>query len=1056
MLLKKLMLICGLFFCNALSLAQTVDLGTPAIHNYSAQMYKAHSQNWSAVQDRRGVMYFGNTYGILEYDGARWRLIATPSKTISRALAISPSGTIFYGSVGDLGYLSADEKGTVQLTSLRDKIPENERQFNDVWQVFCVGDNVYFLTREKIFRYSQGRFSVLPGKFATSQSLVFRDQLFYVDANHGLSVIQGDQITPLRALNWLSNGARISLAPYGDHEILAIRASGDAFILKLQSLWNHESHKYEDREVERNLIAGTFSSPVNEFAKLAKGSSYRLYRIRGNHHENLFALATLKGGVVIFDESGQVQRILNKATGLIDNTVTNLYQDKSQHLWITSNAGLAYVEQGSAASYYSDAHGIDGNVLTTIRHKGELYVGSFQQLLVQEPFRFSFESPLQKFIPVTYGLGNMWEFVEYEDELMASGSLGLFRIRNHEATLIANSPINGYCLSPVKKWPRHLLMGVTGGLALFKKTENTWEFVGNIEGIHDNIRRIAEDAAGNLWLSTEVNGMYYAQIDANPGLKVPLTHIGTKEGLPTLENTQAFIFDEYAFAITPQGLYSLDIRKISSTRQLRFELDQNVGLNINQTPSMINSITRDHAKGYIVSNESEIIWLVPDQQGKYHKKTGNFDGVMPPDMPVNRVSATEYWLPGEKLVRITPLPEQARTAELNVLIRHISTKHKRILLDGSFSTLAKDSGSSSLFITTQDKNKIPELNFEENGLIFEFAAPHFATPDALAYRYRLVGFDQEWSDWSHVSNKEYSYIPHGTYQFQVQAKNSLGQISQEAVYHFHIKRPWYLTWWAILLWAALALFFISILIQLREKKLIMEKQELEELVQQRTQELREASLTDPLTGLKNRRFLKEVLHTDISAFIKYKNFVLDGKNKRSNTSDREVFGIYLLDMDHFKHVNDQYGHEGGDKVLKEFAGILKASVREDDVVVRLGGEEFLIVLKKTQPEYLHEFAQRLLKKVADTDFHLDHGVTLHKTCSIGYVAYPFDPDQPDLLSFEQMIALADMAMYHAKEDGRNRTIYISRGEQWNGANTYLDQILTSLEFGIANSYLNIT
>lgn len=1054
MLLKKLMLICGLFFYSALGLAQSVDMGTPAIHNYSPQLYKAHSQNWSAVQDRRGVMYFGNTNGIVEYDGARWRLIATPSKTISRALAISPSGTLFYGSVGDFGFLAADASGKVQLTSLRDKIPEKERQFNDVWQVLSLGESIYFLTREKIFRYFQGQISVLPGKFATSQSIVFQHHILYVDADRGVSMIQGDQILPLRALNWLSNGARLSFAPFGEHEILAVRASGELFVLKLDMLWNATTQRYEDKEIERDKIAHSLQSPVADFAKFAHGSSYRLYAIEGNHQEKLFALATLKGGVVIFNDQGQVLRTINKATGLIDNTVTNLFQDRSKHLWITTNSGLAYVEQGNAASYYGNAYGIDGNVLTSIRHKDELYVGSFQQLLVQEPFHFSFESPLQKFVPVTYGLGNIWEFVEYEGELLASGSMGLFRIRNHSATLIANSPINGYCLSPVKRWPQHLLMGVTGGLALFKKSADSWEFIGKIEGIHDNIRRISQDAAGNLWLSTEVNGIYYAQISTTPSLQIPLKKLGLKEGLPTLENTQAVVYNDRVFVITPQGLYSLELKGIN--HQIRFELNQDVGARFNQTPGMINSIASDDAKGYIVSTETETVWLVPDQRGNYQARIDNFDGVMPPDMPINRVNAKEYWLPGSTLTRITPNSVASTSPELKVLLRYVSTKNKRTLLNGAYSAIAKDTNASSLLIETQSKPGIPELDFEENGLSFEYAAPHFANPAALSYRYKLLGFDKDWSDWSNTSSKEYSYIPHGSYQFQVQAKNSLGQISKEAVYQFSIKRPWYLTWWAIFIWVILGTFGITALVQLHQKKLILEKQQLEELVQQRTQELREASLTDPLTGLRNRRFIKEVLNTDISAFIKYKNFILDGKNKRSNTSDKEVFGIYLLDMDHFKHVNDQYGHEGGDKVLREFARILMSSVREDDVVIRLGGEEFLVILKKTQPEYLHEFAQRLLKRVADTEFHLDQGIVLHKTCSIGYVAYPFDQDQPDLLSFEQMITLADQAMYKAKDEGRNRAMYISRGEQWGGAHDYLEQILGSLDFALANSYLAIT
>ncbi len=1057
MLLKQWILFVALCVCSLTGKAQTVDMGTPPIHHFSSQIYKAHSQNWSAVQDARGVMYFGNTTGIVEYDGARWRLIETPSKTISRALAISPSGTIFYGSVGDFGYLKANENGKVQIASLRDKIPEKDRQFNDVWQVFCVGDSVYFLTREKIFRYFKGQISVLAGQFATSQSLVFREHLFYVDATRGLSVIVGDEIRALSAFSWLSNGSRITMAPFGEHEILVSRGSGDMFVLQLKALWNQTSQAYENRALERSLAARPFTSPVADFSRLEQASAYRMYRIRSNDQQPLFALTTLKAGVVFFNDKGEVQRAINKSTGLSDNTATSLYQDRLNHLWITTNAGLSYVEHGSAASYYGNAYGIDGNVLTTIRHKGDLYVGSFQQMLVQEAFQFSLNTPHQKFVPVTYGLGNFWEFIEFDDELLASGALGLFRVRDRSATLIANSPINGYCLSRVKKWPDHVLMGATGGLALFKKSANSWEFVGNIQGIQDNIRRISQDASGHLWLSTEVNGLYYAPIGDQANLQIPLTHLGKEQGLPALENMQAYSIDQHLFVTTPHGLYSLDQSRFQQSGEFHFRPDPAMDQFLNQPPRLINGITRDFGKGYFVSTETEMMWLVPDQQGQLRLNKGSFDGVTPPDMPINRVSAKEYWLPGENLVRISPLVTSLTMpqsdAGFKVLMRQIISKNKRSLLEGTFSAIASDSQASTRFIEQQNMQAIPELSFEENGLYFEFASPYFANPNALSYRYKLIGFDQEWSDWSALSNKEYSYIPHGSYQFQVQAKNGLGQISSTATYHFKVLRPWYLGWWASLLWLVLGVSAIMLTIQLHTQKLVREKQTLEDLVNLRTQELREASLTDPLTGLRNRRFIKEVLHTDISAFIKYKNYLLDAKNKRSNVSDKEVFGIYLLDMDHFKHVNDQYGHESGDRVLKEFSRILKSCVRQDDVVVRLGGEEFLVILKKTMPEYLHIFAQRLLKKVAETEFHLDHGIVLHKTCSIGYLAYPFDQDKPDLLSFDQTVALADMAMYYAKDEGRNRAIYLSRGAQWTGSDDYLAQILTSLEFGLANSYL---
>ncbi|MBI1834686.1 MAG: GGDEF domain-containing protein, partial [Burkholderiales bacterium] len=201
--------------------------------------------------------------------------------------------------------------------------------------------------------------------------------------------------------------------------------------------------------------------------------------------------------------------------------------------------------------------------------------------------------------------------------------------------------------------------------------------------------------------------------------------------------------------------------------------------------------------------------------------------------------------------------------------------------------------------------------------------------------------------------------------------------------------PWYRSWWAMICWLLAGGASIWIIAHFYSLRLRREKLHLEELVAKRTQQLRDVSLTDPLTGLRNRRFISEVLHNDIAAFVGYKNYLVHSANNRAGFTGREVFGLFLLDMDHFKLVNDTYGHEAGDLVLRQFAAILTETVRQDDVVVRLGGEEFLVVLKKTEPDFVHTFAKRLLEKVSIHQFDLGDGVRIHKTCSIGYTVFPF-------------------------------------------------------------------
>lgn len=179
--------------------------------------------------------------------------------------------------------------------------------------------------------------------------------------------------------------------------------------------------------------------------------------------------------------------------------------------------------------------------------------------------------------------------------------------------------------------------------------------------------------------------------------------------------------------------------------------------------------------------------------------------------------------------------------------------------------------------------------------------------------------------------------------------------------------------------------------------------------------LKRLSLYDSLTNIHNRRFVFDVVRNEVNRFgYTY------GRIPVAAEEAATVYGIFMIDIDHFKQVNDGYGHACGDQFLIQFAAILKSLVRKDDVLSRWGGEEFLVVLKRTSPEYLGEFAAKVISAVAATSFRLNDSTTIRKTCSLGYASFPFLQSYPKALSLEQVIDLADKALYFAKNHGRNR------------------------------------
>ena len=201
---------------------------------------------------------------------------------------------------------------------------------------------------------------------------------------------------------------------------------------------------------------------------------------------------------------------------------------------------------------------------------------------------------------------------------------------------------------------------------------------------------------------------------------------------------------------------------------------------------------------------------------------------------------------------------------------------------------------------------------------------------------------------------------------------------------------------------------------------------MEEKVRERTnqlnsanEKLKELSLHDPLTGLHNRRYAFEFTYNKITQFIKNKIISMNNNEKRELSAEGNVIGVFLFDIDHFKAVNDTYGHSVGDNVLIAVSTVLKQMIRGEDILVRWGGEEFLIILYNTKPEYLEKFSKKVLEKIKETPVKVSENETIYKTCSVGYVEMPLDITNPELLNLEQMINISDYALYCAKENGRN-------------------------------------
>lgn len=361
---------------------------------------------------------------------------------------------------------------------------------------------------------------------------------------------------------------------------------------------------------------------------------------------------------------------------------------------------------------------------------------------------------------------------------------------------------------------------------------------------------------------------------------------------------------------------------------------------------------------------------------------------------------------------------------------------------------------------------------EANSLIVEFAALDYSDPARLRYATMLQGVDRDWveTDAQHrlVSHAK---LPPGDYTLLLRATNRHGLWTDKPLQlPLRVLPAWYQTWWARVGGVLAVLLLGALTLQLRTRRLRQQQAWLERRVDERTAQLREvtqrlaekstalerksmaleqASLTDPLTGLHNRRYLT-------------------GRLATPGAGDAG-FAMLLIDIDHFKLINDSRGHAVGDAALVAVAQRLQQQLRPGDHLVRWGGEEFLLVAHGIAARGAAALAERLRRCIhapvalsghashdtAQHDIRQDDSALLTMTVSIGFACLPFEPEPPGdrvappdadkaaasaatqaggaaLLSWEDALALADLALYAAKRSSRNCWMGLAAGPQLRG------------------------
>jgi len=198
----------------------SVERGRPFIRSYHPAAIGGDNQNWAIVQDRRGVIYVGSQYGVLEFDGSEWRIISTATLDTVRSLAVDDSGRIYAGSVGDFGYLAPDADGQLKWVSLKDRVPKEAARFGDIWRTFVTPDGVLFQCSEYVFRWAHDTIEVIRPRSGFHRGSLVDGRLYIPMSESGLNVLEGSTFRTLPGTESLGREVYPVILRYDERRLL--------------------------------------------------------------------------------------------------------------------------------------------------------------------------------------------------------------------------------------------------------------------------------------------------------------------------------------------------------------------------------------------------------------------------------------------------------------------------------------------------------------------------------------------------------------------------------------------------------------------------------------------------------------------------------------------------------------------------------------------------------------------------------------------------------------------------------------------------------------------
>ena len=804
----------------------------PPIEVYTPKMYGGENQNWAISQSQEKYIYVANNMGLLEYNGANWQLYPSPNETIIRSVKVVKE-RIYTGCYMEFGYWQKDNFGTLNYTSLSNKIKDQIVEDEQFWNIIEFEKFILFQSLNTIYIYNtiSESFETIPSKTTLPKLYKVDGSIYFQKMKDGLYKIENGEPILITKDQIIKDNIVVNI--FDHHDKLLIQTQNKGFYYLINGAlekWN-----------------------INANAILDKLSVYNSIKL----HDNSFALGTISKGLVHLTEDGLINYEINQTKGLSNNTILCLFEDLEQNIWLGLDNGINCLNMTSPFKVFNDGDGHLGTIYASAIFKNNLYIGTNQGL-----FYKSYNSEEEfKFIEGTKG--QVWCLNTFDDTLFCGHNDGTFIIEQDKAKLICD--IDGTW--NIRSIPNHekdlLVQGNYNGLNVLEKIGNEWKFRNKIQGFDNSSKHFEFLNYHEVFVSHEYKGIFKIKLNDS---YIKAIEVVKDSSVEKGMNASLVKYNNDVFYTYKEGVFKYN--KISD----RFEKD-----------SILSEIfdSDNYTSGkLIVNSDTNTLWGFSKTDLSYISP-----GKLSNEPKINKI-AFPYSL--RKSIAgyecISHLDNNkfllgSSTGYVLIDLDKIKTKSFQI----SINSIRNHAINSKIFLV--DKNLSSEFKDNENNIQFNYSIAEFDKYLEAEYQYQLKGLYNEWSDWSTSPNVIFENLPFGNYEFNVRGRVGNFSTTNTASYSFNIKRPWYLTNISIILYV-LGVLLISITIHNLYKQYY--KKQRNKLIQQseRELELKKLEYKEQKMRLENEKLLQDIDNKNRELAISTMSLIK--KNEFLNTIKTEL------------------------------------------------------------------------------------------------------------------------------------------------------------------------